>query len=60
MLYTYTDCCGATYFQSVPFSKEQIEQIDKEAKVILDACVDDISKEINKMILKRIIEEKAI
>lgn len=56
--YTYTDCCGATYFQSYPFSKEQIETIEKEAKKILDARVEDITNEINKMILERIINTK--
>ena len=56
--YTYTDCCGATYFQSYPFSEEQIEKIEKEAKKILDDCVEDITNEINKLILERIINSK--
>ena len=56
--YTYTDCCGATYFQSYPFSKKQIAKIEKEAKKILDECVENIADEINKMILERIINSK--
>lgn len=58
MLYTYTDCSGATYFQSYPFSKKQIAKIEKEAKKILDECVENIADEINKMILERIINSK--
>lgn len=56
--YKYTDCCGTTYFQSYSFSKKQIEKIEKEAKNILDAHVEDITNEINKRILKRIINSK--
>lgn len=56
--YKYTDCCGATYFQSYPFSKEQIEKIEKESKKILDDCVEDITNEINKMILERLINSE--
>lgn len=56
--YTYTDCCGTTYFQSYPFSEEQIEKIEKEAKKILNDCVEDITNEINKLILERIINGK--
>lgn len=56
--YKYTDCCGATYFQSFPFSEKQIKKIEKEAKKILDACVKDITDEINKMILEKIINRK--
>ena len=58
MLYTYTDCCGATYFQSYPFSKKQIAKIEKEAKKILDEHVEDIANEINKMILEKIINSE--
>ena len=58
MLYKYTDCCGATYFQSYPFSKKQIAKIEKEAKKILDERVEDIANEINKMILERIINSE--
>ena len=58
MLYTYTDCCGATYFQSYPFSKKQIEKIEKEAKKILDGCVENITNEIDKLILEKIINIK--
>ena len=58
MLYTYTDCCGATYFQSYPFSKKQIAKIEKEAKKVLDGCVKNIANEINKQILERIINSK--
>ena len=54
MLYKYTDCCGATYFQSYPFSKKQIAKIEKEAKKILDERVEDITNEINKMILEKL------
>lgn len=53
--YKYTDCCGATYFQSYPFSEEQIEKIEEEAKKTLDVFVEDIANETNKLILKRII-----
>lgn len=56
--YKYTDCCGATYFQSYPFSEEQIEKIEKEAKKILDDCVEDITNDINKLILERIINSE--
>ena len=56
--YTYTDCCGTTYFQSYPFSKKQITKIEKEAKKILDGCVENIANEINKLILKKIINSK--
>lgn len=56
--YTYTDCCGATYFQSYPFSKKQIEEIEKEAKKILDDCVEDITNEINKLILEKLINSE--
>ena len=56
--YTYTDSCGATYFQSYPFSKKQIAKIEKEAKKILDEHVEDIANEINKMILERIINSE--
>jgi len=56
--YTYTDCCGATYFQSYPFSKKQIAKIEKEAKKILDERVEDITNEINKMILEKIINSE--
>jgi len=52
--YTYTDCCGAIYFQSYPFSKKQIAKIEKEAKKILDERVEDITNEINKMILEKL------
>ena len=58
MLYTYTDCCGATYFQSYPFSEKQISKIEKEAKKILDERVEDITNDINKMILERIINSE--
>lgn len=56
--YTYIDCCGATYFQSYPFSEEQIEKIEKESKKILDARVEDITNEINKLILERIMNSE--
>lgn len=56
--YTYTDCCGATYFQSYPFSKKQIKKIEIEAKKILDKCVENIANEINKKILERVINSK--
>ena len=57
-MHKYTDCCGTTYFQSVPFNKEQIKKIEEEAKKILDGCVEDITDEINKRILERIINSK--
>lgn len=53
--YKYTDCCGTIYIQSFPFSEEQIEKIEKEAKKTLDVFVEDITDEINKRILKKII-----
>jgi hypothetical protein len=56
--YKYTDCCGTTYFQSYPFSEEQIKKIEEEAKRILDIQVEGITDEINKRILERIINNK--
>lgn len=56
--YKYTDCCGTIHIQSFPFSKKQIEKIEKEAKKILGDCVEDITDEINKRILERIINSK--
>lgn len=56
--YKYTDCCGATYFQSYPFSKKQIKKIEEEAKKTLDVFVEDITDEINKRVLERIINSK--
>lgn len=56
--YKYTDCCGTIYIQSFPFSEEQIEKIEKEAKKILDVCVKNITDEINKRILEKIINRK--
>jgi len=58
--YKYTDCCGTIYIQSFPFSKKQIENIEKEAKKTLDVFVEDITDEINKRILERIINSKNI
>lgn len=56
--YKYTDCCGTIHIQSFPFSEEQIEKVEKEAKKILDERVEDITNEINKMILERIINSE--
>lgn len=53
--YKYTDCCGTIHIQSFPFRKKQIEKIEEEAKEILDACVEDITRDINKRILNKII-----
>lgn len=56
--YKYTDCCGTIHIQSFPFSKKQIEKIEEEAKNTLDVFVEDITNEINKMILERIINSE--
>lgn len=56
--YKYTDCCRATYFQSYPFSEEQIEKIEEEAKKILDGCVENIANEIDKLILEKIMNSE--
>lgn len=56
--YKYTDCCGTIHIQSFPFRKEQIEKIEKEAKKILDVFVEDVTDEINKRVLERIINSK--
>ena len=55
--YKYTDCCGTIHFQSFPFSKTQIEKIEKEAKIVLDGLVEQWTDEINKKILEDIIRK---
>lgn len=50
--YKYEDCCGCVHLQKKPFTKRQIKNIEEQAKKILDLHVDEISKEINKHILK--------
>ena len=50
--YKYDDCCGVTHLQKKPFTKRQIKNIEEQAKKVLDLHVDEISKEINKQILK--------
>lgn len=56
--YKYTDCCGTIHIQSFPFRKEQIKKIEEEAKKTLDVFVEDITDEINKRVLERIINNK--
>lgn len=56
--YKYTDCCGTIHIQSFPFSKEQIKKIENEARNALDVCIEDITNEVNKKILERIINSK--
>ena len=53
--YTYEDCCGCTHFQKTPFSESQIKGIERAAKDILDSKVEEISKEIDKRMLKVLI-----
>ena len=50
--YKYDDCCGVTHLQKKPFTKRQIKNIEEQAKKVLDLHVDEISKAINKQILK--------
>ena len=55
--YAYVDCCGCTHFQKTPFSERQIKSIEREAKDILNSRVEEISKAIDKQILKDLTEE---
>ena len=55
--YAYVDCCGCTHFQKTPFSERQIKSIEKAAKDVLDSHVEEISKAINKQILKDLMAE---
>jgi hypothetical protein len=50
--YKYDDCCGVTHLQKKPFTKRQIKNIEEQAKKVLDLHVDEISKAIDKQILK--------
>lgn len=51
--YKYEDCCGCVHLQKKkPFTKRQIKNIEEQAKKVLDFHVDEISKAINKQILK--------
>jgi len=55
--YKYTDCCGIVHFQNYQFTEEQIEEIEKEAKEILNGVVEQLTNEINKKILEDIIKK---
>ena len=55
--YKYKDCCGTIHFQTKQFTKEQIEEIEKEAKIVLDGMVEQWTKEIDKEILKGILRK---
>ena len=50
--YKYDDCCGVTHLQKKPFTKRQIKNIEEQAKKVLDLHVNEITKAINKQILK--------
>jgi hypothetical protein len=55
--YRYEDCCGCEHFQKTPFSEEQIRNIEKAAKSILDSKTEEITKAINKQILEDLMAE---
>jgi len=48
----YQDCCGIIHFQKEEFTKAQLEEIEKEGKMILNHFTDEISQEINKKIIE--------
>ena len=55
--YKYEDCCGCEHFQKTPFSEEQIRNIEKAAKSILNSKTEEIAKAINKQIMEDLIAE---
>lgn len=56
----YQDCCGIIHFQQEKFTKEQLENIEKEGKMILNHFTDEITHEINKQIVENMKEKGLI
>ena len=56
-MYCYQSCLGVMYFSSVEFTQDEIDKIEEEDKKTLDIAVEGISKDIDKKIMEKLLQD---